>query len=488
MANVIKLISPTPPKTSEGKDELNLAEFPIALLTDRASPGQDTLEFQDTIHDNGIGKPITRKLTITAATKYGLPTAKDEEVILGLIQLTKLANNFTRRTVHFSRYELIHLLRWRDESHSYHRIEESLNRWIGVTFYYDKAWWDKGAGTWVDEKFHILENVSLYDQDRPRRSGTDQNSLAFSSFTWNKVLFRSFQAGYLKRLDLDFYLSLNSSPAKRLYRFLDKRFYHGPRQEFDLFRLAFEHIGLSRSYTKAIHVRRKLTPAIEELEAKDFLEKLDASKRYIQVRRGEWKVIFIKKSKERADLPPPATATVLERQLTDRGVTASTAAELVAAFPAEQIAGKLEVFDWMVETKKKHISENPAGYLVASIRGDYAAPKGFLPKAERERKKQAAEQAQKKKADDLAAKRRQEERDRTVRLAERAHIDAYLKALTPQERKGLEEQAVANANDKMREAAKPGSIMAEMALRLLVDSEVLRIHPLGPLPDSQPTS
>jgi len=41
---------------------------------------------------------FTRKRLITAFDKYGLPTAKDDEVILGLIQLTKEANNFTSPT------------------------------------------------------------------------------------------------------------------------------------------------------------------------------------------------------------------------------------------------------------------------------------------------------------------------------------------------------------------------------------------------------
>jgi Replication initiator protein A len=478
MATVIKLRTTKPsPDQTDGRDELNLAEFPIALLTDRAAEGQNTLKFQDTVHDASTGKSVTRKLTITATDEYGLPTTKDEEVILGLIQLTKLADNFSHRTVHFSRYELIRLLGWRDEGKNYHRLEESLNRWMSVTFFYDKAWWDKAAGSWVDEKFHVIDNITIYDQER--RPGKGQGALPFSSFTWNKVLFHSFQAGYLKRLDLDFYLSLKTSTAKRLYRFLDKRFYHGDRQEFDLFRLAFEHVGISRRYTKAVHLRRNLAQAIEELEAKGFLEPLPASERYVQIRRGEWKVIFVKKGKGKPALPSqPAPTTPLQKELTDRGVTAGTAAELVAAIPAERIAAKLEVFDWMTEKNDKRLSQNPAGYLVASIREDYAAPKDFQPKAERERKQQAAAEKQRQKDEELIARRRQEEQEAATRKAERCHIDAYLATLTPQERKGLEEQAIAGAAEHMRRAARVGGELAEITRRHLVNREVLRVCPV----------
>src|SRR5438045_5455680 len=90
------------------KDELNLAEFPIAALTDRVPDGQTTLVFEDRL-DQRDGPPIVRRLTIMAPSKHGLPAAVDDEVIVGLIQLTKRRNNFTDPRVTFSRYELIEL-------------------------------------------------------------------------------------------------------------------------------------------------------------------------------------------------------------------------------------------------------------------------------------------------------------------------------------------------------------------------------------------
>src|SRR5688572_17387889 len=80
-----------------GRDEMNFAEFPLALLTDRAPSDVKTLEAEDQIYDERKGQPLSRKLTITASDKYGLTTAKDEDVLLALIQLTKEANNFTDR-------------------------------------------------------------------------------------------------------------------------------------------------------------------------------------------------------------------------------------------------------------------------------------------------------------------------------------------------------------------------------------------------------
>ena len=49
-----------------------------------------------------------------------------------------------------------------------------------------------------------------------------------------------------------------------MYRFLDKRFYHKSRWEFDLTEFACEHIGVSRNYDTG-QLKRRLQPAIEEL-------------------------------------------------------------------------------------------------------------------------------------------------------------------------------------------------------------------------------
>src|SRR5277367_5425665 len=180
------------------KDELNLAEFPIAALTDRVPNGQTTLVFEDKL-ERRDHPPIVRRLTIMGTVKHGLPTSTDDEVLVGLIQLTKRRSNFTNAKVQFSRYELIELLGWPRSGQSYRRIEEALHRWVGVVLMYENAWWDNAAKSWVDEQFHVLDNVTLYDRERWRtssRSGksgkgdrggskADKPPLPLSSFRWN---------------------------------------------------------------------------------------------------------------------------------------------------------------------------------------------------------------------------------------------------------------------------------------------------------------
>src|SRR3982751_2290800 len=133
-------------KPTGGRDELNLAEFPITLLCDRVPKGCKTLVFEVEPRDRKTGQIAPRKVTITGSDAYGLPTAVDDEILVALIQLTKLKSDFTNPVVAFTRYEILRLLGWPDDGRSYRRIEESIRRWTGVTLYYDNAWRDNATG------------------------------------------------------------------------------------------------------------------------------------------------------------------------------------------------------------------------------------------------------------------------------------------------------------------------------------------------------
>lgn len=429
-----------------GRDELNLAEFPITLLSDRVPKGCKTLVFEIEPRDIQSGKPITRKVTITGSDAYGLPTAVDDEILVGLIQLTKLRNDFTSPTVPFSRYELVKLLGWTDDGKSYRRIEESIKRWAGVTLYYDNAWWNKETKTWVSETFHIIERSSLIDQETKRiRKSRGQQELALSFFKWNEVIFQSFQAGSIKRLDIDAYFSYNTSIAKRVYRFLDKRFWVRPRWEFDLKEFAFEHIGLSRKYNVA-QIRNKLQPAIDELtqatkERAAFLEEMSPEDRYVKIGKGQWLIILARKP----ETSRPAHIPLLEPQglvseLVTRGVSPEVAAELVKTQPQELITLRLEVFDWLRQQRnQKIIKESPTGYLISSIRDRYlTVPKGFESKADRakrEEQEQAKKQAEEAKRQEEAAQ---------VETEEKAFSD-FWESQTDDEREAFKAAAIEQA-------------------------------------------
>ena len=73
-----------------GVDELNLAEFPLAAISDRFLDGKKTVIFEEVVYDRQESRNLTRRLTLSGSDRYGLPTAKDDDVLLACIQISKL--------------------------------------------------------------------------------------------------------------------------------------------------------------------------------------------------------------------------------------------------------------------------------------------------------------------------------------------------------------------------------------------------------------
>ena len=180
---------------------------------------------------------------------------------------------------------------------------------------------------------------------------------------------------------------------------------------------------------------------------------------------------------EGSSLPhAPSTANTIVGELKQRGLGGKASRDLIAAHAADYILRKIDYLDFLIETGER--PNKPAGWFRAAIDQDYGPPAGYLPRAERLRHQQAAEQNDRRKHEEQTARRRQEAHEAAARKAQRAHIDAYLNTLTPQQRNSLEQQAVAHADDRMRQAALRSDPLAEITRRLLLDQEVLRVHPL----------
>ena len=484
----MRAIPALPEKFSEGRDELNFAEFPLGTIAERIDPTVKTLHFEDRIFDKSKNDWIPRKLTITGSDAHGLPTSTDDEVLLGLLQLTKL-QQFKDRRVFFSRYQLIKLLRWPVNGQSYDRIDQALNRWIGVTLYYQNAWRDRETNQWVDEKFHILERIKIYSQENERsrpKPDPGQGSFEFASsfFVWNDAVYRSFTSGNIKSLDYDFVLELESSISRRLYRFLDKRFYKARNLSFELKNLAYEHIGLSRNSPVA-DLKRKLLTAIDELVGKKFLKPLPKDQRFRKERAGVWHVHFEKsdfvpvaanKAPAETKTAPPGLETDLSettaviQKLVDAGVRLETAVELAGKYPAAYIESKIQLTEHLTKTKSKKVSDNPPGFLITAIRTDIPLPRSFVTPEQ----KQAKEEAKKKRQEVLQQQEaKRKEREEAAERERRRTIDQFWASLPKEDRIAAEAEALSQADRMYQDLLSKGGSLAEAARQNLMDDYAL---------------
>jgi hypothetical protein len=402
--------------------------------------------------------------------------------------LTKL-QQFKDRRVFFSRYQLIKLLRWPVNGQSYDRIDQALNRWIGVTLYYQNAWRDRETNQWVDEKFHILERIKIYSQENERsrpKPDPGQGSFEFASsfFVWNDAVYRSFTSGNIKSLDYDFVLELESSISRRLYRFLDKRFYKARNLSFELKNLSYEHIGLSRNSPVA-DLKRKLLTAIDELVGKQFLKPLPKEQRFRKERAGVWHVHFEKsdfvpvaanKASAETKTAPPGSETDLSettaviQKLVDAGVRLETAVELAGKYPAAYIESKIQLTEHLTKTKSKKVSDNPPGFLITAIRTDIPLPRSFVTPEQ----KQAKEEAKKKRQEVLQQQEaKRKEREEAAERERRRTIDQFWASLPKEDRIAAEAEALSQADRMYQDLLSKGGSLAEAARQNLMDDYAL---------------
>lgn len=296
---------------TDGRDEMNLSEFPVSVLSERAPKGVTTLQFSKRDWDGSLKQYVDRKLTVEGSSTHGLPAAKDEEVILGLIQVTKSFNNFQTEKVEFKQAELLDLLGWANDGRAYTRLNKAFHRLMGVRLYYENAWRDNSDKQYVTRGgFSIISSFRLNDS----RKGKHRDKQITSEFEWSSTFAKSFRDGYLKQLDYSLVRSFKHSVTKRLYRFLDKHFYPPKKMElvFELNTLAFEHLGMSRS-RDTFDIKRTLAPAIKELEKVGYIEKCSEEDRYWKSEIGTWKICF----QMRDESSPKLTKHPRVRQMED---------------------------------------------------------------------------------------------------------------------------------------------------------------------------
>jgi plasmid replication initiation protein len=391
---VAPMISRGVPRVS--RDEMNLAEFPLTVLSTRSNPKIKTLEFSDSIK-GPAGKPIKREWIITGADKFGLPTSSDDEVLLGLLKLS-VDDGLTSAKVYFTRYELLKILNWTTEGRSYTRLQNALDRLSGVRIKATNAFYDNETKSFSTKNFGVIDAYEVNDG----RENTNKPSF----FIWSDELFRSFQVGFIKKFDLDYYLHLNSAVAKRLYRYLDKLFWYKPRVQFNLFTLCHEKIGVSRNFKYASSLKQQLEPGLEELIKTQFISSyefigkgkltevvvvsanqprsVDNSMKRVSTQTadvadaGGDSAGQLKKIEKNQSDPARDNAVELssnaEQQLiaflVDRGIQENQAKRLAEKVPADELSHSfavIEYFDELMRIGSDKVSRSPVGFLYKAI-------------------------------------------------------------------------------------------------------------------------
>ena len=135
--------------------------------------------------------------------------------------------------------------------------------------------------------------------------------------------------------------------------------------------------------------------------------------------------------KTQSTTDPPVIALI--EALTKRGITKNTARRLAQKYASELIEQKIEVLDWLVDTKSPLVGRNPPGYLRKSIEESWEAPKGFKSKAERTRvhatkvaQEKRWKQQQEQESKEAERRRAEQEARRRERIIQKCGADVQL--------------------------------------------------------------
>jgi hypothetical protein len=422
---------PRPEPERHGRDEINLTEFPLGLLSDRAARKEaSSLRFE-------AGPKVWE---IAGHPRYGLPTASDVEVYVCLMELTQEQDYPVR--VQFTRHDLLRRLGWGCGAAKYARLQLAFNRLVGVTIETTNAYYDARDRQWLRRhSFHVLEEYEITDG----RHAVSEDEPA-SWFRWGEAIWQNLQAGYIKTLNVSLFLALQSAISQALYRYLDAKIRDGKtifRQ--NLRDLAQQHLGMSRDYWIS-DIKRKLAPAHEELIAAGFMVRAE----YAKTLAGEEMVVYhfprrralrehpadsaqhpalstqhpAPSTQHPAPRAPEAPEPLLQA-LVEQQVALETARQLLASWP-ERCARQLA---WL---PYREGIQNPGGALRMAIEGDWPPPPRWL--AEQQRQQQAVK---------ASRRREQEQAQEEETAAAAAAFDAWWAALPETERAPLLQQAQA---------------------------------------------
>lgn len=314
----------------------------------------------------------------------------------------------------------------------------------------------------------------------------------------NEVFMQVINGAKTRPLDYDYLRDLPPA-SQRLYELLSYQMYAALKNGRPRAKLGYAdfctHAPLTR-HLEWLRVRTQMNKLHAPHKKSGYIASVEFEQTTDQDGKPDWSMLYTPGPRARAEFRafdkkggpktlvieqnPPALELLphqvepkpLERELIARGVTPSTAAELVAAYPEEKITAQVEHLDWLKEKHPKKVTGSPAGFLVKSIRQDYAPPSGFESKAIRTAREEAKREEQRREAE----ARRHKEESRRRDLEAQAQINAYLSGLTAQEQEQLDHEALAAAEPELRANYEHATRETRrMWQRLIRDSHVRRI-------------
>ena len=209
------------------------------------------------------GSLETRRERFTPSEEFGDLSDFDRDVYVAMIFLAQMRGGMKADgKLRFSLYDLVKILNLSDKGQSYRTVRKSILRHQKLLI--DADIYSKETRSYESEHFtvwrvHFKANVNKHGR-----------AIEHHTLTFDEVMVRSYQAGYIKQLDVNFYFSLDEVYARPLYGRVDVERGESLRWTAKLSELK-ETLSMASSYKYPSQIKRALKPAHEEMIRKGFL-------------------------------------------------------------------------------------------------------------------------------------------------------------------------------------------------------------------------
>lgn len=251
------------------KYEMNLAEFPVTLLSKQVSKEKKTIKYSDWIKGKD-GERKRRDWIVTGSEEWGLPAGSALKTLFELIQIWK-ENNFSSKVIPIgSRYNLLKKMGEPTTKNYYRKLERDLKCLVGITIDAKNAFWDKEIGAYITKTFHLFEELNMHKQgDNSNKRGEDkiQPPLPFSYIKASEILHNAVKKGNVLTMDGKFFRKLTAPTEQRLALYLTKMLKRQSVHKRDVFKLA-EQLPIYRKYRS--NIKKTLDKALKSLMDKGF--------------------------------------------------------------------------------------------------------------------------------------------------------------------------------------------------------------------------
>ena len=340
------------------------------------------------------GKIVYPRTTIKPDAQLGLPTTADRDKYMAFMKVVtdrKAKLGQVQNPIGFTTYELLKNLGLTDAGFHYEEVNQFLERMVSTTIKSEYAVYFHGAKRYAKDIFHVFNRVVLTGQELPDGTSAQMNYVYLSDWQLENI-----NTNYTFPIDFNSYRLLKRDIAKAMFGHLHTWFYasRGKPVERKYTELC-ELLDIQR-WPHLSKAKQILQPPLDELikirycHSWDLVHTADGSDFKLIMTPGDAMLRITRPRLAANPVVDPAMEELVQL-LAARGVRETDArrALLDVDLDRQPVADQIEWFDDQARRMGAAMT-NPPGFLLATIRENWAVPANFETTRKRELRARAA--------------------------------------------------------------------------------------------------